>query len=112
MRLKKIIEEVDGKILNEEIFQDIDISGAYSSDLLSDVMGNSHKGEIWITIMRHMNVIAVASLSEMPAILFSKNFTPDKKVIEKAISENIILIASPFKTFELCGKIYNLFNKI
>ena len=74
-------------------------------------MGNSHSGEIWITIMRHLNVIAVASLAEMPVILFPKNFFPDKKVIEKAISENIILVNSPYQTFEICGKIYRLFQE-
>ncbi len=112
MELKKILDTINGKVLTEEIYQNLEISGAYSSDLLSDVMGNSHRGEIWITIMRHLNVIAVASLSEMPVILFSKNFIPDSKVIEKAVSENIILITSPYPTFELCGKIYNLFHKI
>jgi len=112
MELKNIIESIDGKILTENIFKNIDITGAYSSDLLSDEMGNSHQGEIWITIMRHLNVIAVASLAEMPVILFPKNFNPDSKVIEKAISENIILVTSPYQTFEICGKIYNLINKI
>ncbi|MCD8480163.1 MAG: hypothetical protein LRZ88_07985 [Candidatus Cloacimonetes bacterium] len=51
---------------------EIEISGAYVSDMLSDVMGSAKPEQAWITIMRHLNVIAVASMTGVPAIIFSK----------------------------------------
>ncbi|MDP8321985.1 MAG: hypothetical protein RAO94_06515, partial [Candidatus Stygibacter australis] len=85
---------------------DIEINGGYVSDLLSDVMGNAREGQVWITIMRHLNVIAVASLTNMSAITFSKGYLPDDTVIAKADMEGIPLISSKLDTFNIAGILY------
>lgn len=106
--LQKIIE---GKILTQHDPQkEIEINGGYVSDLLSDVMGNAREGFVWITIMRHLNVIAVASLTNLAAVIFSKNIVPDQAVIAKADEEDICLINSSLPTFELAGRLFNLLN--
>lgn len=109
--LGKIIDMIEGKVLTNHNLQDaIEISGGYVSDLLSDVMGNAVENQIWITIMRHLNVIAVASLSGISAIVFPKNIIPDQAVISKANEEDIRLLCSSLSTFELTGRLYNLLN--
>lgn len=84
----------------------IEIKGAYVSDMLSDVMGNAKPEQAWITIMKHLNVIAVASMTGVPAIVFSNGVVPDAAVIEKALEESVCLITSPKSTFELAGILY------
>ena len=42
--------------------------------------------------MRHMNVIAVASLTGVKAVVFTNNIIPDNKVIAKAEEEGICLL--------------------
>lgn len=91
--------------------EEVNIKGGYVSDLLSDVMGNAQEGDVWITIMKHLNVIAVASLAELPAIIFSKNTIPDSAVIEKAKEKDIVLINSPLSTFELSGNLFVFLNQ-
>jgi serine kinase of HPr protein (carbohydrate metabolism regulator) len=71
-------------------------------------MGNAKKNDAWITIMRHLNVVAVASLAGVSVILFAKNITPDEAVIKKAEMEEICLIQSPLSSFEISGKLYQL----
>ena len=88
----------------------VKITGAYVCDMLSDVMGSAKPGQVWITIMKHLNIIAVASMTGIPAIIFAKGNEPDTAVIEKAIEEGIILISSKLLTFELAGKLYKLLN--
>jgi len=109
--LNEVISSIEGKLetvnLNPE---SIEIEGGYVSDLLSDVMGNALKNQVWITIMKHLNVIAVASLAGIPAIIFSKNSTPDQTVIQKAEEEGIALISSPLSTFKIAGILYSLFT--
>jgi hypothetical protein len=39
-----------------------EITGGYTGDLLSWVMGRASCGNAWITIMSNINIIAVASL--------------------------------------------------
>lgn len=87
---------------------EIEIGGAYVSDMLSDVMGSAKPEQAWITIMRHLNVIAVASMTGVPAIIFSKGNTPDAAVCDKALEESICLISSSKSTFEISGILYKL----
>ena len=39
---------------------DKEIKGGYTSDLLSDVMGNAREGNIWITLQTHKNIMPVS----------------------------------------------------
>lgn len=87
---------------------DIEISGGYVCDMLSDVMGSAQPGQAWITIMRHLNTIAVASMTGIPAIIFAKGNAPDKAVIDKAEGEGICLVSSELDTFSLAGILYKL----
>ncbi|NLK49056.1 MAG: hypothetical protein GX294_00225 [Candidatus Cloacimonetes bacterium] len=85
---------------------EVDIKGGYVCDMLSDVMGSAKTGQAWITIMRHLNVIAVASMTGIPTVIFAKGITPDANVIDKATEESIVLLSSPFETFKLAGIVY------
>jgi len=86
----------------------VEINGAYVCDMLSDVMASAKSGQVWITIMKHLNVIAVASMTGIPAIIFAKGNEPEPLIIEKAIEEGILLISSKLPTFELAGILYKL----
>jgi hypothetical protein len=111
VKLKHFIKEIDGSLLTcaDEIEQ-IEIEGGYISDLLSDVMGNAKKNDAWVTIMRHLNVVAVASLTGISVIIFSKKIIPDEAVIKKADIEEICLVSSPLSTFEIAGKLYQMLH--
>jgi serine kinase of HPr protein (carbohydrate metabolism regulator) len=112
LKLELLLAEIEGEILtgNSDL-QKIQVTGGYASDLLSDVMGNSREGDAWITIMRHLNVIAVASMVGLPVIIFARNTEPEKTIIEKAEAEGICLISSPLSSFEISGKLYILLNQ-
>jgi len=112
MKLSQYLSAIDGKNHTPAVDPDtIDITGAYVSDMLSDVMGSAKPDQAWITIMKHLNVIAVASMTGIPAIIFSKGNTPDEAVCDKALEEGIALISSPHDTFTLAGILYKLLDK-
>ncbi len=105
--LVKFTEIIQGELITpSDEMENIAITGGYVSDLLSDVMGNAKDGQLWITIMRHLNVIAVASLAGIPAIVFARNLKPEAAIIDKAQQEGIALIVSPLTTFEISGLLY------
>ena len=59
------------KMLNLTVFcgeegLDTEITGGYTSDLLSDVMGHIEEGMLWITMQTHQNILAVATLKDTP----------------------------------------------
>ena len=107
MILKDIIERLNLKCLNGANL-DAEVSGAYSSDLLSDVMGNARSGQVWITMQTHKNVTAIASLKDIPAVIIVRNGEPDADMLEHAKEEDICILVSSEPTFQVCGKFYEL----
>jgi len=87
---------------------DIPVTGGYTSDLLSNVMGFATPGSIWVTMQGHQNIIAVASLAGLAAVVVAGGVEPEKDAIEKANSQDIILLTSKLSTFELVGQLYQL----
>lgn len=112
LKLSEFIAAIDGSNHTPALDpESIEISGAYVCDMLSDVMGSAQPDQVWITIMKHLNVIAVASMAGIPAIVFSKNNIPDENVCDKALEEGVCLISSKLDTFTLAGMLYKLLKK-
>ncbi len=85
-----------------------EVTGGYASDLLSDVIAHSHKGNIWITIQTHPNIVAVATMKELAGIILTGGREPDANTIKKAEEEGMPILISPLLTFELVGKLYKI----
>ena len=107
MIVKDIIEKLDLQCLNEANL-DVEVTGAYASDLLSDVMGNARSGQVWVTMQTHKNVTAIASLKDIPAVIIVRSNVPDDDMLEHAKDEDICILVSKEATFEVCGKLYGL----
>lgn len=85
-----------------------EIEGGYCGDLLSDVMANAPQKAVWITVQGHQNVVAVAVLREMAAVVLTNGRTPDADAKRKADEEGIPILLSPLQAFELAGRLYEL----
>lgn len=85
-----------------------EVTGGYASDLLSDVIAHGRKGNIWITIQTHPNIVAVATMKELAGIILTGGREPDANTIQKAEEEEIPILISPLFTFELVGKLYQI----
>lgn len=80
--------------------ESVDCEGAYISDLLSWVMGHGQKGQVWITIMSHLNIIAVASLVEFSMVVVTEGAQLDDEVKKKADEENVVIYSTELSSFE------------
>jgi hypothetical protein len=86
-------------------YEDCDLTGGYTSDLLSDVMAHLKEGQVLVTIQAHKNTIAVASLTSAPAVIFCHGRSAAADVIEAAAKEGIALFTTPDDQFETTVKI-------
>jgi len=75
------------------------------------VMGNAREGQVWITIQTHQNIVAVASLKDLAAIIIVKGLSPDPDTIEKANIENIPVLSTTMDTFNITGLLFELLKK-
>ncbi|HOH27337.1 MAG TPA: hypothetical protein PK125_00760, partial [Syntrophorhabdus sp.] len=111
MKLSDLAKKTGCEILTGNVNLDKDIEDGYVSDLLSDVIGNIKENSVWITIQRHMNILGVAKLKDVAAILIPRNLQLEDSMIEKASEERIAILRNPRSAFELAGLIYNLLQK-
>nr|WP_321451687.1 DRTGG domain-containing protein [uncultured Carboxylicivirga sp.] len=110
MKVSDIIEKLNLKVIAGEEGLQNEVTGGYTSDLLSDVMGNADEGQVWITLQTHRNVMAVASLKEVAAVIIVKGLEAEESTISQSNDEGIPLLSSNLETFELSGQLYKILN--
>ena len=80
---------------------DTEITGGYCGDLLSWVMAHAQKGNLWITVQTHVNIIAIGVLLELSCIIVPEDINVEEETIEKAIEEDIPILKSQLNAFEI-----------
>lgn len=109
MNLQQIIDQLNLTVLTEpRDFAGITPTGGYSSDLLSCVMAGAKKGYIWTTLQAHLNIVAVAALNDVAAIIITENAQPDTASISKANQQGVILLSTPQPTYDVNGKLWEM----
>jgi hypothetical protein len=109
MNLQSIIDQLDLKPLTQpKDFSQITPTSGYTSDLLSCVMAGAKSKCLWITLQAHVNIVAVAALLDMSAIIITEGAQPDPATISKANAQSIPLLSSSRSTFEIVGELWKL----
>ncbi len=84
------------------------VGGCYIGDLLSHVMVNASKNDVWITIMTNVNVAAVAVVADISMIVLAENSVPDSLFIKKVREHGINLYSTKLSAYELAVRIGRL----
>jgi len=83
MKLNNVIENLSLEVKTGKNNLQNNVTGVYISDLLSDVMGNSKEGNIWITLQTHLNIVAVAGLKNLAGIIIVGNRQLQEDVLQR-----------------------------
>jgi len=108
MKLKELVKNLHLKVLAGKELLDRDVTGGYASDMLSDVLTNSNKGYVWVTMQIHPNVAAVASTKHLSAIIIVNGRKPEAETLRKAEEKKIPILASEWSTYAVAGRLYEL----
>lgn len=108
MKIKDIVKTLDLEVISGEEFLESEVTGGYAGDLLSDVLANSEKGNIWITLQVHQNIIAVASSKELSGIIIVNGRKPEEETLERAEEEKMVVMISNLLTYEVAGRLYEI----
>jgi hypothetical protein len=103
-KLPSILAAVEASPLND--LTEAELTGCYISDLLSDVLANAQPGVLWVTIHTHRNILSVASMKDIAAILFTCGRKPEAAIIAEAVEKDILLLSTPLSTYETAGKLW------
>jgi hypothetical protein len=110
MTIKQVAEALGAEIMQGN-FEDAVVSGAYTSDLLSDVMANARDGGALITIQAHKNTVAVATLVNISVIVVCNKRPVPEDMLEAAREEGIAIIRTSENQFTVSGKVYKLLEE-
>lgn len=99
MKLQELINSCNLEIIHANDLS-VEIENGYIGDLLSDVMGHAPSASVWITVQSHMNIIAVASITGIRAIILCNGLEFEETTIEKAKQNNITLLSSNLASFK------------
>jgi hypothetical protein len=107
VKVAEVAQKIGGRILTAaDEAASRDVCGGYASDLLSDVMANSTKGDLWVTMQKHVNTIAVATLNELAAIVLVNGREPEEATIQRAEQERVPVISTGLTAFDVAGILY------
>ena len=106
MKVNELRTLILAENLTPEIPEDREISCGYTCDLLSWVMAHGDEGMAWVTVQTHLNVIAVAVLSDMACVVLPEGIRMEEESLHKAVEEGMTVLTSPMTAYEICGKLY------
>ncbi len=109
MNLKEIIDNLQLKpVTTPKNYEEITPTCGYTSDLLSCVMSGAAHKSIWVTLQAHINIVAVATLLDLSAVIITEDAKPDEATIAKANKEGIDILLTKEPTFAVVGKLWEM----
>jgi predicted transcriptional regulator len=87
---------------------DREVTGGYASDLLSCVMAKAQAGNVWVTIQGHPNIVAVASLIDLAAIIVAEDMNIDEATLLKAEEESVPVFSTSLTTYTVVGELVKM----
>ena len=87
---------------------DREVEGVYVGDLLSWVMGRAQSGNAWLTIMSNLNVVAVATLSDVSCIILCEGVTLEDPVKNTAEAKGVNILTTEAPAYETAKRLAEL----
>jgi hypothetical protein len=106
MRVSEFAQRNNMKILSGIGNIDGIISGVYAGDLLSWVMSHAKKGDAWITVHTHLNIVAVAVLTEVSCIIIPEDIKVEQATLDKADEQGVVILSTHLSTYAICCRAY------
>ena len=102
MNVLEFTEKLGAKVLTGEVGKTLQVKDIYCCDLLSWVMSHVGKGAAWITVHTHLNIVAVASLSELSCIIVPEGIEVEEATIRRAVQEGVPIISTELNAYKVC----------
>lgn len=107
MTVKELAEKLELKTLSLPD-GDREVLTGYAGDLLSWVMGKAPSDAAWFTIMSNVNIVAVAMLRDVAAVVVCEGAEIGEDVIARAAEQDINLLVSKKGIYDNCVQLAKL----
>lgn len=108
MKVSQMIEKLNLELVSGNDGIDRDVEGVYSGDLLSVVMANAKENQVWLTVQTHINIVAIASLVDLSAVIVVEDMEIEEDTINKSNTLGIPLLKTDKNTYEISVALHEL----
>lgn len=106
MKVKEIADLLNATPLCGEELYDMDMTNAFSSDMMSDVLAFVQNQCVLITGLMNVQVVRTAEMMDMKCVVFVRGKQPDDNVIEMAKDLGLCVLSTKYTMFEASGILY------
>ncbi len=107
MKLKQVLELLDGELLTEEADWETEVSSAFGSDLISDILHLTKEPTLLLTGLTNPQIIRLADMIDLFGIVFVRGKIPPKDVIDMAKERDLPLLSTKYTMYKTSGILYN-----
>lgn len=108
MKVTELAAATDASVITGGVGEDREVSGVYACDLLSWVMSHAEKGNAWITVHTHVNIVAVALMAELSCIIVPEGIKVEEATVKRAELEGVTILGTALSTYQICCRVPNL----
>ncbi|MHB1355149.1 MAG: DRTGG domain-containing protein [Anaerolineae bacterium] len=105
MIVRDVAAAIEAEVAAGDVSLGREVTGGYASDLLSCVMASAQQGNIWVTLQAHMNVIAVAVLLDLSAVVITEGVRPDTAVLARASEKGMPVLLCKQGSFTIIARL-------
>lgn len=105
MTVAQIVAALGLEVLAGAEHLDRQVTGGYSSDLLSCAMAGAKHGDAWVTLQAHQNVVAVATLTDVACVIITEGARPDEASLTRAEAEGVVLLGTKLDSFATVARL-------
>lgn len=105
MTLREITKLINGQVHTGEKYLDEEVSTAFASDLMSDVL-TLRSSPLLLTGLCNMQTIRTCDMASIDNLVIVRDKKPTEEMIELAKENDMVVITSEFSLFKVCGILY------
>lgn len=107
MKISEIRDLIGAQLLVGDDLLESDVSYAFCSDMMSDVLAYVKDRGVMITGLVNPQVIRTANMMDMVCIVFARGKKPTEEMIELAKECGVAVMCTDKRAFETCGLLYS-----
>lgn len=106
MKILRIKELLDAKVLSGEELIDGEVNSACGCDMMSDVLAFVKDQAVLLTGLCNPQVVRTATMMDMRCIVFVRGKVPSEDVLNLAKDAGIVVLATNMRMYPACGILY------
>ena len=107
MKICEVRDILKAEVLCGERNLNNEVSYAFGSDLMSDVLAYVKGKTLLLTGLTNQQVVRTAEMADLSAIVFVRGKKPEEEIVKLAIENEIVLLQTRDTMYTASGKLYS-----